>query len=630
MQPVVIERTYQFRAPPERIWKAVSDSNLMSEIDGQGTYRAVDVLAADGTVSRRAEGDKFGPFVSQWTEDLGEWVVERHARAFRQVQKGIFETVDFLMNMAPEDDGTRVQFRLELVGRGLLGWLGSISGIAGRRSEQVIRSAVRLIEAELARPAGAASDPADLLAGLPYTAPPIGKAAAERLADLLARLEQVALPDGMARRLADHLTGAPESFLHRIRPLALARSWRAEERETLDLCLAAHHLGLLSLRWEILCPRCRNGKDGVANLSELPDKVHCTTCNIDYDRDFSHNVELVFQPEPWLRPLRAGVTCLMGAASVPHIKVQRHVPPGGELSVDPPLRAGSYRLRTAQAGDQTEIEWDGTGGFPSVCAQGETVTAGPPSPDGTIVLPNATERALTFVIEELAWRRDALTGDRAIANPAFRRYCPDQLLRPGDDVRIAAITLVFTDLKGSTSLYQAIGDSAAYKLVRDHFDYLGEIVAAHRGVLVKTMGDAVMAAFAGPVDALEAALAAQSGIADFNAGRSDGGIILKLGLHQGHCIAVTSGPVLDYFGSTVNLAARLQGESRGGDIVLSAAVMAATGVREWIASRDGLAATEEAAQLRGFAERMQFWRLRVPVRRTPPAKPPPTPDSADH
>lgn len=625
MRPIVIERTCHFRAPPARIWKILSDSELTGEIDGQGTYRAVDVLAADGTVTRRAEGDKFGPFVRQWTEGLGEWVIERHARAFREVHIGIFKYVDYLMTMAPEDDGTRVYFRLELQGRGLMGWLGSISGMAGRRSAQVVHSSVRLVEAELARSEAVPSDRVDPLAGLPYTAPPIDKAAAERLTDLVARLQQADLPDGMARRLTDYLTGAPESFLYRIRPLALARDWQAAEQDVLELCLTAHHLGLMSLRWELLCPRCRNGKDAVDNLSELPDKVHCTTCNIDYDRDFSHNVELVFAPEPWLRPLRAGAICMLGPASVAHIKVQRHVPPGGELSVDPPLGPGSYRLRTAQAGDQVEIEWDGAQGFPSVVAEGQSIAAGPPAPDGAILLRNATERNLTFVIEELAWRRDALTGDRVIADPAFRRLCPDQLLAAGDDVRIAAVTLVFTDLKGSTSLYEAIGDSAAYKLVRDHFDYLGKIVAAHRGVLVKTMGDAVMAAFGAPIDALDAVLAAQSGVARFNTGRADGGIILKLGLHQGHCIAVTSGPVLDYFGSTVNLAARLQNESLGGDIVLSEAIMEASGVGDWIAGREGLTATPESAQLRGFTEQMRFWRLHLAA----PAAAPPAPEQAE-
>ncbi|HZD25211.1 MAG TPA: adenylate/guanylate cyclase domain-containing protein, partial [Alphaproteobacteria bacterium] len=359
----------------------------------------------------------------------------------------------------------------------------------------------------------------------------------------------------------------------------------------------------------VLCPRCRGDGDPLDSLDGLPAHRHCSTCNIDFEQDFSANVELTFTPEPWLRPLGEGAFCMMGAAAAPHIRVQRLVPPGEELLVDPPLAPGAYRLRSTQAGPEVAMDWDGRDGFPAVLATRDGgIVAGPPSPPGQVRLVNESGRPLTLVVEETAWRSDALTGDRAIAMPAFRRYCPDQLLRPGDDVAIGRVALMFSDLKGSTSLYEAIGDTAAYNLVRDHFDYLTRLVERHGGVVVKTIGDAVMAAFAEPAEAAAAALAAQAGIADFNAGRADGGITLKLGLHQGGCIAVTTGRRLDYFGSTVNLAARLQGESRGGDIVLSAAMMAEPAVRECLAVA-GASGAREHARLRGIAEEAEFWRV---------------------
>src|SRR3546814_18813704 len=83
------------------------------------------------------------------------------------------------------------------------------------------------------------------------------------------------------------------------------------------------------------------------------------------------------------------------------------------------------------------------------------------------------------------------------------------LFRSGDEVAVARITLLFTDLKRSTDLYGRIGDAAAYHLVRDHFAYLGAIVRRHDGALVKTIGDAILAAFARPDDAVAAALAVQ-------------------------------------------------------------------------------------------------------------------------
>src|SRR5262249_1878909 len=144
----------------------------------------------------------------------------------------------------------------------------------------------------------------------------------------------------------------------------------------------------------------------------------------------------------------------------------------------------------------------------------------------------------------------------------------------GDDVAISRVAIMFTDLQGSTRLYEDLGDASAYRLVRDHFAFLSERVQQHDGFIVKTLGDAVMAAFHDPADAVPPVLSIQDAVSKFNRARSDANIVLKLGLHAGSCIAVTAGGVLDYFGSTVNTAARLEHQCRGGEVVVSDAVLA--------------------------------------------------------
>ena len=91
----------------------------------------------------------------------------------------------------------------------------------------------------------------------------------------------------------------------------------------------------------------------------------------------------------------------------------------------------------------------------------------------------------------------------------------------------------------------------------------------HDGAVVKTIGDAVMASFGDPADAVKAALAMQAH-RGFNEPTSE--LVLKLGVHVGPSVVVNLNDRLDYFGSTVNMAARLQGQSEGGDIVLIRAV----------------------------------------------------------
>src|SRR3546814_1571272 len=81
----------------------------------------------------------------------------------------------------------------------------------------------------------------------------------------------------------------------------------------------------------------------------------CPTCNIDYERDFSRNVELSFLPAPAVRPLGSGEHCLFGPMSTPHIWLQRSLAAGERLAELCDLPPGSYRLRTLEAGPQEDV-----------------------------------------------------------------------------------------------------------------------------------------------------------------------------------------------------------------------------------------------------------------------------------
>jgi len=316
-------------------------------------------------------------------------------------------------------------------------------------------------------------------------------------------------------------------------------------------------------------------------------------------------VELTFHPEPWLRPLPEGELCLLGQGTTPHVKFQAEVAAHTRKSFAMALRAGPYRFRTVEAGGGADADV-ADGIIPEVTASGGDIVLAPIGHKDEIVVSNDTDRPLFFVVEDRNWARDALTGERVIAMPAFRRLCPEQLLRPGDDVEIGRVAIVFTDLQGSTKLYDALGDATAFHLVRDHFAFLSERVERHNGFIVKTVGDAVMAAFHDPADAVRAVLSIQDEVADFNRGRSDGGVILKVGLHLGSCIAVTAGGVLDYFGSAVNTASRLEHQCQGGEVIVSEAVLADSEAREALKRR---MVTEDSAMLRGLSEPVRFVRV---------------------
>lgn len=134
---------------------------------------------------------------------------------------------------------------------------------------------------------------------------------------------------------------------------------------------------------------------------------------------------------------------------------------------------------------------------------------------------------------------------------------------------VKRVAVLFTDIKGSTALYDRIGDMKALNLVRQHFGVLRDVIAANHGALVKTIGDAVMASFHEPLDAIRAAMDMLEDIRRFNDSAGEELITLKIGAHVGPCLAVTLNERLDYFGRTVNLAARVQGLAAENEIYLS-------------------------------------------------------------
>jgi class 3 adenylate cyclase len=162
-----------------------------------------------------------------------------------------------------------------------------------------------------------------------------------------------------------------------------------------------------------------------------------------------------------------------------------------------------------------------------------------------------------------------LTGKRLLTTQAFRDLFRSEVIRGSEGIGVKDITLLFTDVKGSTALYDRIGDLNAFALVQQHFERLQDITIRFHGAIIKTIGDAVMAAFLNPADAVAAGLAMRADIAGFNQGQPDRQLILKIGIHKGAAIAVTLNERLDYFGQTVNVAARIQHLAGADEIYVS-------------------------------------------------------------
>jgi class 3 adenylate cyclase len=204
-----------------------------------------------------------------------------------------------------------------------------------------------------------------------------------------------------------------------------------------------------------------------------------------------------------------------------------------------------------------------------------------------------------------------VSGMDCLHIPLFREIFESETLSLRESLSVAQVCIMFTDIKGSTALYDRLGDSRAYALIRDHFDILFRRVEQNGGVIVKTIGDSVMASFKRPEDGLAAALAIQAAFDDFNRRESvKDEVLVKIGLHSGSTIMVNLNNRLDYFGQVVNMAARIQGTAEGGDVVVSAAIRNDPAARARLARREQ-AVVRRTESLKGISGEQEVFSLRA-------------------
>ena len=226
-----------------------------------------------------------------------------------------------------------------------------------------------------------------------------------------------------------------------------------------------------------------------------------------------------------------------------------------------------------------------------------------------LVLENRTDRRVlptvwiaNQTLEGLLGRRKpVLTAKRLLTNQTFREIYRTDTLAVDQRLKITSLTFLFSDLKGSTELYDRVGDLVAFDLVKEHFRILNEIIASERGAVVKTIGDAVMATFA-------AAIRMRDAMADLGEQRHQTNLLLKMGIHEGPCLAVSLNDRQDYFGQTVNIAARVQALAASRSIIATGQVVE-NPQASTVLETSGLNPTVKRTTLRGIADEMLVYEI---------------------
>ena len=595
---------WELHSSPEALWALVTDTNRFNRDTG---LPPVEECGRGANARRRLRFSKLG-LVVEWEEEPFEWVRPHRFGVVRRYRKGPVAQMRVLAELeARPEGGTRLVYQAWLSPRNLLGLLAipiQVGLLSPRSFARVFRqydqrASSRRVRAGVQLPLALAPQPVRLAGG-----------GQQRLHSLRQTLLAEGAPPELLERLVETIEQGDDLSASRLRPYELADVWGAPRRQVLELCLLSTRVGLLEFEWDLLCPQCRGAKVRSPSLGGIVPQVHCGTCNIEFAVNFERAVELTFHPNPAIRPVQAGEFCVAGPQTTPHVVVQQLLAPGEERVVSPRLEPGNHRLRAlglsgsqfirvAEEG-QSQADWQVK---PEGWSDEEQVLA----PDATLHFANATGSEQLLILERTAWSDQAVTAAEVTALQRFRDLFAEEALRPGEKISVGSLTVLFTDLCGSTRLYNQIGDAPAFGLVMSHFDVLLRVVAEEEGALVKTIGDAVMAVFRRPVAALRAMLRAQQELAALP---ETEGLQLKVGMHYGPCIAVTLNDRLDYFGSTVNMASRLEHLSKGGDLVISSTVRDDPEVDQFLAESCNLRVEPLEAELKGFDQaRFTLWRV---------------------
>jgi len=564
--PEVFRWEFEIPVPRAVLWSYVADTERINRLAGLFPVRYTYTPLGTGGSQVHAEAHSAG-ITLRWIERPCEWIEPELFRFTRDYLSGPFlqmvSQVELRDGAAPGN--THLIHTITVTPRHIFGRLIARFAV-GVQTRDGFRKVYALA------PEWAAGRELPVTGTEPAPAREHARRELDRvLKPLAGRLDALALGE----RLSRHLLDRPDSEIASLAPYALADEWKVERRLLLRLLLHAARAGLLDLEYDLICPSCRRAKVRATRLSELSKTGHCPTCNISFGVDFERSIAVRFNPHPLGLGHEAAEYCHAGPANTPHRIASWSLTPGEERAAQVnPTRTGKHQFVAPQASGGVFFELVDDPSAPSnalieIDAAGIHGVPERLRPPLTLQLVNRTELAVDLMLARTQWADNIVTAAELAAIQEFRDLFGAELLAPGADFAIESQVFLFTDVVGSTAMYEKIGDGPAFALIRRHFDVLSAIYQRHEGALVKTIGDAIMCVFRRGDQALRAAVEMHREVSADCEVEPGVALRLRIGLHRGPCIAMTANDRIDYFGTTVNTAARIQGVAGADEIAVS-------------------------------------------------------------
>jgi class 3 adenylate cyclase len=355
--------------------------------------------------------------------------------------------------------------------------------------------------------------------------------------------------------IRDYFLVADPLDLDRIHVKEIAGRFGLELQDVSSSCLRMVKDGELALSWDVICPHCRGARAETTSISGLTGSGECGPCGTTFTTDAQESVEVVFHLTPKLRDIPKVVYCAAEPAKKKHIKLYQGLGPGVSKTYQMKLPPGMYRLRRKNETDAIYLDLSDQDGEKFLSWDGSDSRRRKISTQFELTLKNLSSEKDFITLEEAWWFNDRLLSGEALSNPLIRDIFSEDHLQTGLKLNVGNQVILFTDIVGSTPFYKNSGDAVALKYVQIHYKEVSELITRHQGVVVKYIGDAIMAAF---LD-LEKAMACTIAIHKlYNQDRADNPIRLRASFHEGKVLCANMNVGLDYFGNTVNQAAKIQ------------------------------------------------------------------------
>lgn len=481
------------------------------------------------------------------------------------------------------------------------------------------------------------------------------------LAAGIKELEDSGVESGPAAEFGELISSGSDISLFRVNPLQYASTHDLGDSEAIDLFLVATKVGLFRMEWNIVCNSCGNVYRSFRNLAKVDSHFHCNLCDMENESNLDDVIQVVFTVDPTVREVVFNHPEALSleqrlfdfhysASARTHVGEQatvdflreftvflQYLEAGESVDVDVDLDEGSLLVRdwttslsffVAYPEEPTAKAFEVTIGANGIEHKGIPTSQVPiDTPVGTLLLPavhgvgpgsihltvtnnTADRRPLWmvrypsfFVSEFLSGIESSgpLTAKRLVNTASFRSLFRSEAPGEGEGLTVTDLTYVFTDLKGSTLMYDEIGDATAYNLVQGHFAVIRQVAAENNGVVIKTIGDAVMATFISPVDALSAAIQMVGEVTN-----DSDQLQLKVGVHRGFSMAVNLNDQLDYFGQNVNIAARTQQLAGASEILVTQDVVDSDGIADLLADAE---VEPVSSEMKGVTEEIPVFRI---------------------